>query len=53
MYYVQLAQLHLANDKQDKAEAVLARLNEVFKKIGRENEVMDPKERVRLMLSGQ
>ncbi len=53
MYYVQLAQLHLANDKQNKAEAVLARLNEVFKKIDRENEVMDPKERVRLMLSGQ
>ncbi len=53
MYYVQLAQHHLRNEKQDKAEAVLARLNVVLKKIDRENEVMDPKERIRLMLSGQ
>lgn len=53
MYYVQLTQLYLANNSQDKAEAVLARLNTVFKKIGNEGDIMDPKERVRLMLNGQ
>ena len=34
-------------------ERVKNKFEEVFKKIGRENEVMEPKERVRLMLSGQ
>lgn len=52
-YFAQLAQVYLVDNQQSKAEEVLARLNGVLKKIGRENEVMDPKERVRLMMSGQ